>query len=104
MKISGTKYDRRTRLTDRQKKDIRNRFKKENISIRKLAKEFNVSHTTIRRVLNPEISNSEKAKELKRNYARANYDTKTNTERKRKTNEYKKKLIEDDEIKNPGIN
>lgn len=54
IKISGTQYDRRIKLSDDQKQLIRWLREEEQISYQKLADMFNVSKRTIIFVCNPE--------------------------------------------------
>lgn len=54
IKIAGTKYDRRRKLTDDQKDLIRWLREEEQISYNKLAKMFNVSKRTIQFVCCPD--------------------------------------------------
>lgn len=54
IKISGTAYDRRQKLTPEQKEQIRWLYKNTDTSQRKLAKQFGVSRRLIVFVLNPE--------------------------------------------------
>lgn len=65
IKISGTKYDRRIKLSDDQKQLIRWLREEEQISYQKLADMFNVSKKTIIFVCNPE--KYEKAREQFKN-------------------------------------
>lgn len=74
IKIAGTKYDQRVKITDEQKRAIKilidNAF-----SQRSIARMMNLSKTSIRNVLNPDVprvSNNRKPKEywaaVKRKY------------------------------------
>lgn len=65
IKISGTQYDRRIKLSDDQKQLIRWLREEEQISYQKLADMFNVSKRTIIFVCNPE--KYEKAREQFKN-------------------------------------
>lgn len=51
IKIKGTAYDRRQKLPPEQKEDIRRMYASTDVSQRKLAKLFNVSHRLITFVL-----------------------------------------------------
>ena len=52
--IKNTQYDRRVKLTDEQREDIRYMHKEYGLSYNKLAKEFGVSKRCIQFVCNPE--------------------------------------------------
>lgn len=54
IKISGTKHDRRQKLTSEQKDEIRHLYYTTDTSQRKLAKQFGVSRRLITFVLEPE--------------------------------------------------
>lgn len=54
IKISGTKYDRRQKLTPEQKDEIRLLYYTTDTSQRKLAKQFGVSRRLITFILEPE--------------------------------------------------
>lgn len=54
IKISGTKHDRRQKLTPEQKDEIRHLYYTTDTSQRKLAKQFGVSRRLITFVLEPE--------------------------------------------------
>ena len=56
IKIAGTKYDRRVKLTPEQKEHIRWLRDEEHLSYRTLAKMFNVSKRLIQFVIKPEIA------------------------------------------------
>lgn len=64
IKIEGTEFDRRIKLTDDDKKTIIWLHEEEKISQRKLAIQFNVSRRLIQFVLDPEklVKNKEKRK------------------------------------------
>ena len=67
IRIAGTKYDRRRKLTDEQKKYIRWLSEEEKLSQRKLAAMFDVSRRLITFILDPEKyrRNKERIKKLK---------------------------------------
>ena len=54
IKIAGTSYDRRVKLTDNEREEIKYLYKTSVHSQRKLASMFNVSRSLIAMVLNPE--------------------------------------------------
>ena len=54
MRIAGTQYDRRVKLTDAQRVAIRERYATGEISTYGLAKEYNVSRRTIDFILHPD--------------------------------------------------
>lgn len=60
IKIENTKYDRRIKLTEEQKKDIKYLYESGQ-SQRALARTFNVSRTTIRTLVNVDYAKKRKA-------------------------------------------
>ncbi len=52
--ISGTQYDRRQKLTPEQKAEIFHRYHTENVSQRKLAREYGVSRRLITFIIDPD--------------------------------------------------
>ena len=91
--LQGTIYDRRRRLTEEQKEDIRELREIDGLSTYRLAAMFGVSRRTIDFVLNPDrlervkAQTSERAKD-----GRYRPDTATATENVRRTREYKRQL------------
>lgn len=91
--IQGTQYDRRRKLSEEQKEDIRALREIEGLSTYRLAEMFGVSRRTIDFVLNPDrlervkTQTSERAKD-----GRYRPDTATATENVRRTREYKRQL------------
>lgn len=57
IKIAGTSYDRREKLTEAQRAEIRERYENEGLSTRRLAAEYGVSRRLITFVLDPDKYN-----------------------------------------------
>lgn len=91
--LQGTIYDRRRRLTEEQKEDIRALREVDGLSTYRLAEMFGVSRRTIDFVLNPDrlekVKNqtSERARD-----GRYRRETSVATELSRRTREYKRQL------------
>ena len=97
--IKNTQYDRRVKLTDEQREDIRYMRKEYGLSYNKLAKEFGVSKRCIQFVCNPEDEKKcrERFKELRKDGRY--YDKEKNTEYVRNTITYKQDLYNKGKIK-----
>ena len=91
IKIQGTLYDRRRKLTNEQKEQIKTRYKNGGISLSQLAKIYNVSLSTIKMCI------YERLKETKKQYIKENWkrysDREALTEATRKTRRYKQNLF-----------
>lgn len=57
IKIAGTNYDRREKLTEAQRAEIRERYENEGLSTRRLAAAYGVSRRLITFVLDPDKYN-----------------------------------------------
>lgn len=57
IKIAGTSYDRREKLSESERAEIRERYKNESLSTRKLAAEYGVSRRLITFILDPDKYN-----------------------------------------------
>lgn len=91
--LQGTIYDRRRRLTEEQKEDIRTLREIEGLSTYRLAEMFGVSRRTIDFVLNPDRLEKVKSQTAGRaRDGRYRPDTATATENVRRTREYKRQL------------
>lgn len=91
IKIAGTKFDRRIKLTAEQKGEVKFLYAKGNTSERKLAKQFNVSRRLISMILHPE----RKKKFDNKKY----YDKDRHSKYMREHRNYKQKLYKEDKIK-----
>jgi len=89
--------DRRIKLTDSQREEIRDKYSTGEYSTYKLADSYNVSRRTIQFVIYPE--RYEKAREMnkKRSKGGTYYDTKKNTLAKREHRKYKQKILKEKE-------
>ena len=89
--------DRRRKLTDEQKAEII-RLRDEGWSLRKLAKEFEVSKKSILLIVNPE-SKAKNDKYIKDNWRKFQKTKEKNAEAVRKTRLYKQELFLKGELK-----
>lgn len=90
--------DRRRKLTDEQKEEIRKIYATGTCGMRPLAKQFEVSRTTIQLIVNPERAEKvkQRIKERWRDYVP---DKKTRNMIMRKHRAYKRKLYREGELK-----
>ena len=97
IKIEGTMFDRRRKLTDEQKEQIKMIYNSGVCGTRPLAKQFGVSKSTIRAIVIPGVAekNKQKIKEHWRDYS----DRKQLTKATRETRHYKQKLYLENKIK-----
>ena len=89
IKIAGGKYDRRIKLTEQDKEDIRNI---KNMSIRAIARLYGVDHRLIQFVLFPERHERNKKLRAERGGSKIYYDREKNTKAERETRNYKQEL------------
>lgn len=90
--IAGTKFDRRVKLTDEDKKLIIKLREEENISHSKLASRFNVNKRTIQFILNPASLEENKKRREERGGSKIYYDKDKQTEDTRNHRRYKQDL------------
>lgn len=97
--ISGTRYDRRQKLTPEQRAEIFHRYHTEKVSQRQLAREYGVSRRLVTFIVNPEnekrnreLLNERKAKGLYKP------DRKKHAEIIREHRRYKQKLYKEGKI------
>ena len=85
------KYDRRRKLTDDKKEEIRQQYSTGNISLKNLADKYNVSKKTILLIVNPEskAKNDMRVKEHWRDYQRT---TEERNKAAQNTRKYKQDL------------
>lgn len=105
MKIDDVKvtkeFDRRRKLTDEQKDEIRKRYEMENTSLQKLADEYSVSKSLILIIVNPE--RAEAVRETNREYSVNNkVSSKQRAEYMRRHRKYKRELIEQGKLRAEG--
>lgn len=97
--LQGTIYDRRRRLTEEQKDEIRALREIEGLSTYRLAERFGVSRRTIDFVLNPDRLEKVKSQTAVRaKDGRYRLETSAATESVRRTREYKRRLSEEGKI------
>ena len=99
MVIAGTKHDRRIKLTEEQKREIKSLYAEGTIGCLALAKKFGVSKRLIQFVIHPEKldKSKERLKEAKRN-GLYKPDKKAWAETMREHRKYKQQLYLDGEI------
>lgn len=97
IKLSETQ-DRRRKLTDKQKKEIRDLYGTGNFSLNQLAKKFEVSKKSILLIVNPE-SKAKNDAYIKAHWRDFRRTTEECTKANRKTREYKKELLLKGELK-----
>lgn len=97
IRIEGTMFDRRRKLTEEQKDEIRKEYATGLIGQRPLAKEYGVSRKTIQIIVNPDIAErtKQRIKEHWKDYVNREQLTKAT----RETRRYKQKLYLKGEIK-----
>ena len=98
IKIANTKFDRRIKLTDEDKKLIIWLREEEEISYQKLANRFNVSKRSIIFICKPETLEACKKKRAERGGWKQYYDKDKNTESIKDTRNYKQKLYVENKI------
>ena len=103
LKIAGTKYDRRVKLTPEQKEEIRKNT--QGLSQRKLAVMYEVSRRTIQFILDPEKQKENLKRKAERGGYSQYYDKDKNAEYVREHRRYKQSLFINKELKlnNNGI-
>lgn len=96
IKIEGTKHDKRRKLTEEQKKAIREN--KLGLSQRKLATMYEVSRRTIQFILDPKKLEENRKRRAERGGWKQYYDKEENTKAVRKTRRHKQILFKAGEI------
>jgi len=99
IKIEKTKFDKRIKLTDDDKKLICWLSEEEKLSQRVLASQFKVSRRTIQFVLDPAKLVANKQKRLERGGSKQYYDREKNNEYMKEHRNYKQDLYVKGEIK-----
>lgn len=89
--------DRRVKLTDKQKQEIKQRYDKGGVSLNSLAKEYNVSKKTILLIVNDE--SKRKNDERIKNHWRDYYDKEQHNQTIKNTRNYKQELLQKGELK-----
>jgi len=96
IKISGTKHDRRIKLTQEERIEIFN----SNLSQRKLAAIYNVSRSLIRFIKDPEKAKRNYQLRLQRGGSKQYYNKEYSTLKTREHRQYKQQLFINNEISN----
>ncbi len=90
--INNPKYDKRVKLTDEAKERIREEYATGNISMRGLAKKYNVSRRLIDFIINPERQERARQQFLERQREGRYYDKEKHNEYMRRHRDHKKEL------------
>ena len=102
MKIDGLhipkKYDRRVRLSDEEKKEIREAYATGGTSYNKLATEFGVSKRTIYWVVNPDKQRENYELRKARGGSKQYYEKDKHTQSMRNHREYKNELLKEGKL------
>lgn len=93
VRVAGTKYDRRRRLTEEDREDIK-RDHAAGDSIHAIARCYGVSRRLVQFILYPERHEENKARRRARGGSRAYYDREKNTEAARRCRAHKKELYD----------
>lgn len=101
-KLAGTKHDKRAKLTQAQKAEIKLLYGK--VSQRKLATKYNVSRRLIQFVGNPEMHKANLERRKERGGSKQYYDTNYNTEAQKRHRRRKQQLFIQGKIKLPEKN
>lgn len=99
VKIEWTLLDRRRKLTEEQKEEIRELYPIIK-SQRKLAKEYNVSRTTIQIIVNPD--RARRIKQRIKDHWMDYKDQKSHTKAIRELRRYKRDLVKDGTLQSNG--
>ena len=95
-------YDRRRKLSDEQKEEIKHKYETGFYSLRQLGREYGVTHKSILLIVNPESKrkNDERAKEHWRDYTPSKEE---NARVKREHRHYKQQLYLEGRIKEESV-
>ena len=96
------KLDRRVKLDDDQKEAIKDWFVR-GISMRKIAKEFNVDKGTVRNIVKPEAYQAQLKKYREEKHWQKYYDTAKNTVYMRNHRRYKQELYLKGKLKKEDV-
>ncbi|MEA3295817.1 MAG: hypothetical protein U9Q27_01575 [Patescibacteria group bacterium] len=103
MTINNKSLDRRVRLSDDDRKKIKELFFDENYSKRKLANIFNVSRRTIQFIISPEKLEENKKRRTERGGSKVYYDKNKHKNFMKSHRNYKKKLFNEGLIREINI-
>lgn len=99
IKISKTKYDKRIKLTEKDREEIRKKYKQNKLGYQALGREYGVSKRTIYWIVNPEKREENYKLRLKRGGWRQYYSKETSAFYAKKHRRYKQKLYIEGKIK-----
>lgn len=98
IKIQQTEHDRRIKLTDAQKDEIKRKWRTGLATKRGLAREYKVSPRTIDFLLNPDKLEENKKRRAERGGTKIYYDKEKHREYMKNTRHYKQELYKNNEI------
>lgn len=98
IKIVGTKHDRRVKLDEKQKEEIRFLYKTGNYSWNSLARKFEVSKRLIGVIINPEMQKKIYQTRLERGGSKIYYDKNKHKKAIKNLRRYKQELFLKGEI------
>lgn len=99
IKIQGTEFDKRKKLDDYQKKEIKELYESGSFSQRQLARMYGVSRRLIIFCIYPERLKANKAVRKQRGGSKRYYDKEKHTKAMRKHRKHKQKLYKESKIK-----
>lgn len=100
IKISGTKYDRRLKLTDEQRAEIKALYSSGEYSHRKLAAKYSVSRRLIQFIVSPEqLERNNEVTKTNKKSGRYKQSKESRAATMREYREYKKELFLNEKIK-----
>lgn len=98
IKIQQTQHDRRIKLTDQQKEEIKNKWRTGLATKRGLARDYKVSPRTIDFLLNPDKLEQNKKLRQERGGTKIYYDKNKHKDYMKATRRYKQELYKNNEI------
>ena len=98
IKIQRTEYDRRIKLTDQQKEDIKRKWATGLATKRGLARDYGVSPRAIDFLLNPDKLEQNKKLRQERGGTKIYYNKEKHKESMKKTRRYKQELYKENKI------
>jgi transposase-like protein len=93
--INNRKYDRRIKLTDKEREKIRKEYQEGDTSYNRLAKKYGVSKRLIQFIVNPEKAEIAKKQYSERRRDGRYYDKEKHSEAVKNHRNHKKKLFEE---------
>lgn len=92
--INNPKYDKRVKLSEKEREEIREEYEQGGISYNKLAQKYGVSKILVQFIVNPEKAKIAKEQYSERRKDGRYYDKDKHSESTKKHRDYKKKLFE----------